>query len=224
MLCDYDGVGKLKSQTHENPNKFCKRLKKQQISFFLKSEQNVTKKKETENKDKKGYKTGFPSNNNTKQRVKSSGKDLQDNREIQQLKNKGMRGTKKKTKKRKRRDIKPERKKKWRQEEGKNWPSNVGGKNAERGWRWEGEKSWQRSGTTSGVRSVNGLKLWVAEQPLELRQTAAACRLEQTTDHGQGGGAAAAAAGSSVGNLALGLKSARHSLRRKNERKFTACV
>lgn len=36
MLCDYDGVGKLKSQTHENPNKFCKRLKKQQISFFLK--------------------------------------------------------------------------------------------------------------------------------------------------------------------------------------------
>lgn len=58
-------------------------------------------KKETENKDKKGYKTGFPSNNNTKQRVKSSGKDLQDNREIQQLKNKGMRGTKKKTKKKK---------------------------------------------------------------------------------------------------------------------------
>lgn len=49
----------------------------------------------------------------------------------------------------------------------------------------------------------------MAEQPLELRQTAAACRLEQTTDHGQGGGAAAAAAGSSVGNLALGLKSAR---------------
>lgn len=36
MLCDYDGVGKLKSQTHENPNKFCKRLKKQQISFFFK--------------------------------------------------------------------------------------------------------------------------------------------------------------------------------------------
>lgn len=102
MLCDYDGVGKLKSQTHENPNKFCKRLKKTaDFIFFLKSEQNVTKKKETENKDKKGYKTGFPSNNNTKQRVKSSGKDLQDNREIQQLKNKGMRGTKKKTKKEK---------------------------------------------------------------------------------------------------------------------------